>query len=497
MIDYKNFNKFNILLIIFIISIIGVNIVIFDSQNFKSSFFILTILYTLISGIICLYYYNKTKNIEKSIFLIIMLFGLLCVFLSPLNSVSDEGEHFMRSEITSHGDFFPQYITNGSRTGFMSIESLAHMPMDKTFFKTTDWNNQPINKTPRVVNSAFEQNPFYAYLAQAIGIDIAKLLNLNQISMLWLGRFFNLVMYAVFAYIAIRETPILKIPIAVVATFPLAIIQAASFSSDGFIFGFSFIVLAYLLKMYSAKDKSLTKKEIGIYTILVIILSLSKVTLGALALLILIVPKSNFKNPNDRYFGILSIIIVAGILLVWTKFYAVDCISHSWRANLFREKHVNSTEQLHYILSSPQSIVTFLHIGNQIPVQIDALSKLYTNYDNFKLFSFVYSIFFVIFSLFYPIKDKIEKNTRIINALTVLIIIFGTYFVQFLTWAPVGSKNLVDAGVVPRYFLPIFILIPLIINYKNFKIKDSDSIIITCILCFLSGMLIFAAGMIY
>ena len=174
MIDYKNLNNYKKSLIIFLISIIIINIFIFDGANFKSSFFILTVIYTSICGITSLYYYKRTKNIERTVFLIVILFGLLCVFLSPINSVSDEGEHFMRSEITSHGDFFPKYITQNNKNGFMSIDSLAHMPMDKTFFETTSWNTQPINTTPQLVNSAFEQNPFYVYIAQAMGIDLAK-----------------------------------------------------------------------------------------------------------------------------------------------------------------------------------------------------------------------------------------------------------------------------------------------------------------------------------
>lgn len=497
MIDYKDLNNYKKSLIILLISIIIINIIIFNKANFKSSFFILTVIYTTISGIASLYYYNKTKNIEQTVFLIIILFGLLCVFLSPINSVSDEGEHFMRSEITSHGDFFPKYITQNNKNGFMSIDSLAHMPMDKTFFETDSWNSQPINTTPHLVNSAFEQNPFYVYLAQAIGIDLAKLLNLNQISMLWAGRFFNLLLYASFTFIAIKKTPILKVPMAVVATFPLAIVQAASFNSDSFIFSFSFIVIAYLLYMYKAKEGSLTKKEIGIFTILVIILGLSKVTLGGFALLILIVPKSNFKNPKDKYLGFLSIFIILMALIIWAKFYAVGSISHSWRASLFAQKNVNPNNQIKYLLSDVGGLITFLKIGNQIPVQIDALSKLYTNYNNFPLFNIIYTLFFAIFSIFYQLEDKIKRNTRIITACTLLIIIFGTYLVQYLTWAPVGAKDLIESGVVPRYFLPAFVLIPLIINYKNSKIKNSEILIITCIVIFLCAMLTFMAEIIY
>ena len=497
MIDYKNLNNYKKALIIFLISIIIINLFIFDKSNFKSSFFIFTVIYTSICGITSLYYYKRTKNIERTVFLIIILFGLLCVFLSPINSISDEGEHFMRSEITSHGDFFPKYITQNNKQGFMSIDSLSHMPMDKTFFETDSWNTQPINMTPHLVNSAFEQNPFYVYLAQAMGIDLAKLLNLNQISMLWLGRFFNLLLYASFTFIAIKKTPILKVPMAVVATFPLALVQAASFSSDSFIFSFSFIVIAYLLYMYKAKEGSLTKKEIGIFTVLVIILGLSKVTLGGFALLILIVPKNNFKNPKDKYFGFLSIFIVLLMLIIWTKFYAVGSISHSWRASLFAQKNVNANDQIKYLLSDVNGLITFLQIGNQIPVQISALSKLYTNYNNFPLFNIIYALFFTLLCVFYQLEDEIKKNTRIITAFTLFIIIFGTYLAQYLTWAPVGSKDLIECGVVPRYFLPVFVLIPLIINYKNSKIKNSEILIITCCLIFLCAILTFMAGMIY
>ena len=130
-------------------------------------------------------------------------------------------------------------------------------------------------------------------------------------------------------------------------------------------------------------------------------------------------------------------------------------------------------------------------------MQINALSKLYTNYDNFPLFNIIYALFFIVFSIFYQLEDKIKRNTRIITAFTLLIIIFGTYLVQYLTWAPVGAKDLIESGVVPRYFLPVFVLIPFIINYKNSKIKNSEILIITCIVIFLCSMFTFMAGIIY
>ncbi|MCR5027488.1 MAG: hypothetical protein K6A34_08650 [Methanobrevibacter sp.] len=70
-----------------------------------------------------------------------------------------------------------------------------------------------INNSEAQVNKIFAQNPFYGYLASAIGLKLAKILNLTEMFGLWLARFFNLLMYAAFAYVAIKKALILKMPL--------------------------------------------------------------------------------------------------------------------------------------------------------------------------------------------------------------------------------------------------------------------------------------------
>ena len=286
-------------------------------------------------------------------------------------------------------------------------------------------------------------------------------------------------------------------PMTVVACFPLSIIQAASCRCDAFVFSFTFIVIAYLCYMYKAKDYSLTKKNILTYTILVLILGLSKVTFGALILLILIIPKNKFKNPRDYYLGIISIIFILSCLLCWSKFYAADGIVHSWRKVYFKQNHVNSTEQLSYMTSHPEVISTFSQIGTQLPIQIDALTRYYSDYPNIPVLSYLYAIFSALFVLLYPIKEKVNINKRLFIAFTLAVIILGTYIVQYLTWAPVGSVNLIEAGVVPRYFMPTLVLLPIIFNINNKEIKNKELIVITTITIFLSSSIMFIATMLY
>jgi uncharacterized membrane protein len=490
--DYRNY------FLIFIVITILATFCMFTKNNYSSPFKeIIILIMTLVIGIVSITSYIKEKEIYKTAIIIILLFGLMCVFLSPIGSVSDEVEHFTRSEITSEGILLPEYVTQDNKSGFITIKSTSDgIPRDHTIFET-DWDSQKIDYTQVVSNSAFQQNPFYVYIAQAIGIGLAKLLNLDNIHLLWFARICNLLLYAGLSGIAIKKTPMLKMPMTVIACFPLSIIQAASCSSDAFIFSFTLIVIAYLCYMYKSKDNSLTKKHILIYTVLVLILGFSKVTFGALALLILIIPKEKFKNPSDYYLGILSIAIILVSLLTWSKFYAVDSIRHSWRNALFNQKNVNSTQQLSYMLSNPHVISTFLQIGNQLPPQIDAITRFYSEYPTFPLFNYVYITFAVLFTLFYPIKEKIGRNKKIFIGLTLAIIILGTYIVQYLTWAPVGSANLLDAGVVPRYFLPTLVLLPLIFNINNKEIKNKELTVITCITIFLSCSMMFIATMLY
>lgn len=72
-----------------------------NTHNHPKAQIILSIL-TVIGGIICIRYSIKNKDaLHKTAFLIIIIFGLLTVFASPLLVAPDEVEHFARSDLTS------------------------------------------------------------------------------------------------------------------------------------------------------------------------------------------------------------------------------------------------------------------------------------------------------------------------------------------------------------------------------------------------------------
>lgn len=58
---------------------------------------------------------------------LIIIFGIISLFLTPIYDVSDETEHFVRSEIVSTGELSTNYvpIPNTTANGYKTIASVT------------------------------------------------------------------------------------------------------------------------------------------------------------------------------------------------------------------------------------------------------------------------------------------------------------------------------------------------------------------------------------
>ena len=130
----------------------------------------------------------------------------------------------------------------------------------------------------------------------------------------------NIVLFAGLTALAIRRTPIFKVPLFALSCIPLTFFQAASFSIDALIFGLSFYIIAYFLYLYKSEKNSINKKKIGIFAILCLLLGLCKLPLLGMILLILFIPKENFKNKNYYYLGFLVISLLLILGLLWNNY---------------------------------------------------------------------------------------------------------------------------------------------------------------------------------
>lgn len=356
-----------------------------NTHNHPKAQIILSIL-TVIGGIICIRYSIKNKDeLHKTAFLIIIIFGLLTVFASPLLVAPDEVEHFARSDLTSEGGLIPNYHEN---QGYFINNYFYQMTCSQgsTLLDNTSFMHQDITHGKTFFTSVFSQNLFYVYLAQGFGIFIAKMLELPAIFALWLGRLCNLLLYSGIVYFAIKKTPAFKKELLVLSCLPIAVFQAASMSSDGIIFALAILNISYFIQMY--KSEIIPNKNIIIYLATGVLIGLIKFPYIFLLLMLFLIPAHKFK----------------------TKKIAII------------------SEDL-----------------------------------------------------------KMAKRKKLELIILFLIIYTSIFFIQYLSWTPVGYDGILGVGA--RYFIPILAILPLVFGHKSNSEKLTKYFIVFTTI-FLSGMLL-------
>ncbi len=101
----------------------------------------------------------------------------------------------------------------------------------------------PVNTTPA------------AYLPQALGITLARLLGLGSLPLAYLGRLFNLLFFVGMTWLAMRRLPFGKEVLFGVALLPMTLHLSASFSYDVMILGCMFLFTAACLDLAYARDR--------------------------------------------------------------------------------------------------------------------------------------------------------------------------------------------------------------------------------------------------
>ena len=519
--DYKNMlfkSKKYCFIYLVLILILGLSTA--SQKNFiHPEFLILTFVVVAILGIFCIVFYllhNRDEELYKVAFVVILCFGIVCALIVPICDVSDETEHIARAEITSQGVIIPHWTgedkgvdalfnhTEGERissarnlgVGYNSISALNFFSSNLgiTVFDTVH-DTDKINHTPHIIDSAFEQNPFFGYLPQAIGVLIAKLLDLNIIWMLWLARICNLLFYAGVISLAIRKTPVLKIPLLVVACIPISIYQAASVSIDSMIISLGILSVSYFIYMCKSPEDSLTQKDIAIFAIICLLLGLCKLTYLAFIFLLLFVPSKNFKMERKNYYLtiIVAIIVVSVLGLLWSR-YSAPKLLHSWRSS---RNLINSTLQFNYISDHPKSILKFLYniFFLDLPRIVGGVFSFFgavqfSHYiDKYYFVTASILLYLAAVLLAYPRNVEFKLKTKLGSALIIVVVYVGTCFIQLLTWASVGYYNL---GISTRYFIPLFALLPIAIWIKRNPIdKDKfDKYAIVLMVAFMATLII-------
>ncbi len=260
----------------------------------------------------------KDKGIEAVALPILLGMGLVMLVVFPFGNGMDERYHIFSSYELSN------VIMGKENTGEVENKHI----IDNELFKNEIYNDlyiKVLNELPEghpsdtgVTDNLDYKNDLtqpISHLAQALGVTLGRLLNLNIYQIYWLARLFNMLSYIMMIMIAVRLIPVNKELMVLLGVNPMVMRMATSTAYDAPVIGLSYILIAYIIKLIYDGEK-VRWKDTLICAVLAVMMSPIKVIYVLLAFLFLAIPGKQFKSVWDRVIKSIAV-IEGGFLSVW------------------------------------------------------------------------------------------------------------------------------------------------------------------------------------
>lgn len=412
---------------------------------------------------------RKTKikeiKLHKLYLVIAIVLGAFYIIAFPPSEIPDETSDYLRSlEISKFqlvtklkdkkaGDYYSKNVTK-----VMSIENYKDEIKNRKL--KLNGKKEFINYANKALYS------FICYIPQSIGVGIGVALKLPIVFQIILGKIFNYALFVLLTYFSIKYIPYKKSLVFFIALLPITIQEATSLSPDSLAIVLSLFLIAYILKLRTDK-KEITTKQMTILSITTIVVSLCKIVYLPLCLLILLIPKKQYKTKKTYLcFNILLISAAIALNLIWLKYSSRYLITFT---------RTNSSEQLKYILDDPiRYLVLIVHtIDMFLPEWIlqvvgQQLGTLRIRTSILVLVPAVCILIKLIMGEKTKIKHEFNNKEKSFITLIILSIVFLTFTSLYIQWTYPQTDYVM--GVQGRYFIPL--LVPLSCIFMIRKKED-------------------------
>jgi uncharacterized membrane protein len=453
-----------------------------------------------------------------------LLFGITLVVLIPPFQAPDEWMHFRRSCQISECQMMPdRYVAKKVPKGDIRRENVggfipkAYMIAEQFAFLSIPYderieervmNTHVLMEDPfragrkfskKKILSLFRQAPAYEkqdliffpntamhsphlYLPQAGGIALGRLVGYPPIASVYMGRFFNLLVWTYLVYLAIRITPIGKWVFLLLALTPTSLFQSSSLSADAMTNGLSILLIALFFRYaYGDGKKKSILPSIFLLTLLV---AISKLYFF-LVFLFLLVPKDRFRD-RKTYWTVFSLLLLLTAITVASWAYIVRNLYIPFRTGILPK------DQISYVLRHPIAYLvicwrTLLMHGKYYMMSfVGRLGHFPLGLPGWLVWIHV-SVLIVVAAIADVSDVAVSPREKVLLGAVSLLGTFWILFVQYLSGTLVGAP-LID-GVQGRYFIPIAPLVFLLFSNKKLFFKKRPRMIYAMVACYLVFLL--------
>lgn len=472
-IEDTNKNKFKRILIYLcliceIITIIVATLVIIKKPQLSRGISIGIITTLMIS----IFIINVSKNIAKNVIVITFSLGIVYSITTSFNHAIDEKKHFMTAFNISflNFDYEKNPITD------KKVEELPQLSKFTTIDKflegkyvpeiTSEVNMEDTPSTPTNYKAIL-------YIFPAIGITIARVLGGSIIDIYIMGRIFNLILYAILIYIAIKIIPYKKNILFVLAMMPYMLLLAGSYSIDGYCIGTAFIFIAYCLKLKKEAETISLKQFIVLAILYGFLLIAKNMAYLFTGLIVLMLPIRKTLQKNKRYLPIIITITVLCIILIG----ALLLMAKS--SNIVTDDRTTGNDaqsQMNYMLTHPLHDIrlAFEQIKNTL-FSFDWICMLHYNifFTQNAKYVMLPLLLFILYVSLTEDDFNFENKNKIIMIISFLLVLGMTSAALYLCFTEVGA--LYVAGYQTRYIVPILPLLLFTISNNSIKVQKKES----------------------
>ncbi|WP_029743419.1 DUF2142 domain-containing protein [Streptococcus suis] len=431
----------------------------------------------IISGVVFSAIMLFPGKYHNRVFISILLSGSLFVYNTPIMDTPDENVHYARALYLSDGHLYVPEKLEQSKIAddIIDVEAVFKQPLVLTDLEDEEVAEEKVTYSGIVKTNGYA---FISYLPQATGILIARLFRLSISASIILGRFLNLLVYALLVRLAIKKAATNKYVLGTVALLPMSVYIAASFNQDAMSNGLIFLIIGLFCEF--VEKEQITDIDLFLFALLSLALATMKFPYVLIVGLLLFLPINKL---NLRKYLVIFISIGVTLILgiVWLK------IASSINLQLVAENpEINPAKKIVYTLQN---------IGGFLQLVLKELFYLVPNKlqgaFTFGWFTYgldltwLYIAYLSCIFIMLPRKKIFSNWNKVGIILVSLAITMGILLTAYLMWNPVTDMSF--AGVQGRYFIGIFVLLGLVSNIfyeSNNRITvETEKIESTLLLC--------------
>ena len=328
--------------------------------------------------------------------------------------------------------------------------------------------NQPGGNQPVPSYQPAVRTTPLAYIPQALGISMGRLLGLGTLGLMFLGRIFNLLFYCTVGFFAVRRIPFGKEVLCGVGLLPMSLHLAASMSYDVMILALSGYFLAACLDL-AYRAERVRGRDVAVLAAVLAVMGPCKMVYGVIAGWCLLIPVKKFGGRGKWALSAAAVLGAFGAAMAVVNLQTVALYTG------IQDRYITWAQEPGYsfaqLIHSPLKVLrlcynTLTGYGEQL--YSGMIGSMMGNMDPVLNVPYVVILgltaLLVVLALRKPGEPLlIRKGQKLWIWFLAFLCLGALMFSMLLTWTPLSATMI--QGVQGRYLLPF--LPALLLTIKN------------------------------